>query len=86
MSFFHHTRDRALVLAALAEGPAFGLEVVDRVKRDTGGRVDLGFGVYPVLRELEREGSLRGWEQEGPPSRGGRPRYYYEIVRLEDGT
>lgn len=75
-------RDRRLVLVVLADGPSYGLRVDDAVRRRFD--VSLGHGVYPILRQLEREGVLRSYEQRDPDadaSRGGRPRVYYEIQR-----
>jgi PadR family transcriptional regulator, regulatory protein PadR len=63
------------------KGESYGLELIDRVYQLTGGRLKLMQGrVYPVLRELEREGLLRSFEGQALPERGGRPRRYYEIT------
>lgn len=61
--------------------PGFGLELIERVKTRTGGRLVLHQGsIYPALRSLEREGLLRSWEEPGPQTRGGPPRRFYEVT------
>ncbi len=71
------------ILAALDAHPAgemFGLEVAAAVRRvrPWWRCLALDGRVYPALRQLEYEGVLVAREVEGPPSRGGRPRYYYK--------
>lgn len=75
------TEDQAALLVALAAGPGFGLELIDRVKAITDGKTVLHAGtIYPALRELERQGLLRSWDGETTPDRGGRPRRYYALT------
>jgi PadR family transcriptional regulator PadR len=72
---------RTAILQALISKEGYGLELIDRVRDMTKGKVVLLQGrVYPLLRELEREGLLRSYD--GPPlaERGGRPRRYYELT------
>jgi PadR family transcriptional regulator PadR len=71
---------RQEILATLIQGPGFGLEIHDRL-RDRGleGLVSAG-AIYPVLRELERDGMLTSFAGETTPARGGRPRIYYELT------
>jgi PadR family transcriptional regulator, regulatory protein PadR len=69
---------RAAILLALAE-PGYGLQIIDRIRARTGGRVRLRLGsVYPALRALERQRLLRSWEV--PAAKGGRRRRYYELT------
>ncbi|WP_437907024.1 PadR family transcriptional regulator [Sorangium sp. So ce327] len=71
---------KAALLQALISGPGYGLDLIERVKKHTSGRLVLGQGsVYPALRELEREGLLDSYEGEPIPERGGRPRRYYKL-------
>lgn len=71
---------RAALLQALVRGPGYGLDLIERVKTQTGGKFVLGQGsVYPALRELEREGLLESYEGDPVPERGGRPRRYYRL-------
>jgi PadR family transcriptional regulator, regulatory protein PadR len=71
---------RAALLQALVRGPGYGLDLIERVKKQTGGKLSLGQGsVYPTLRDLEREGLLESYEGEPVPERGGRPRRYYRL-------
>jgi PadR family transcriptional regulator PadR len=69
---------RAALLQGLYEGPAFGLELVARLRARTGGVVRLNTGgVYGTLRSLEGSGHVRSWTR----IRGrGRPRRYYELT------
>jgi DNA-binding PadR family transcriptional regulator len=47
------------VLAALADGPVAGFEVMERVNAATAGRPILGPGtLYRLLRDLRREGLI----------------------------
>jgi len=62
-------------------GEAYGLELIERIHEQTQGAVQLLQGrVYPVLRELEKEGLVKSYETEPLPERGGRPRRYYRIT------
>jgi PadR family transcriptional regulator PadR len=74
---------KAALLQALVRGPGYGLDLIDRVRSRTRGRVPLWTGsVYPALRALEREGLVKSYEGETTPERGGRPRRYYKITGL----
>jgi PadR family transcriptional regulator PadR len=69
---------KTAILLAL-RSPAYGLQIVDRISRRSGGRIRLGLGsVYPALRDLQRRRILRSWVV--PAARGGRPRRYYELT------
>lgn len=72
---------RTALLQALISGDSYGLELIERVKERTGGRVVLGQGsIYPALRALEREGFVESYESEPMSERGGRPRIYYRLT------
>ena len=72
---------RTAILQALMKGESYGLEVIDRVKEMSGGKIKLLQGrVYPVLRELETDGFLKSYDGEPVAERGGRPRRYYELT------
>ncbi|WP_437982940.1 PadR family transcriptional regulator [Sorangium sp. So ce117] len=74
---------KAALLQALVSGPGYGLDLIERVKKQTNGGLVLGQGsVYPALRELERDGLLDSYECEPVPERGGRPRRYYRLNAL----
>lgn len=74
---------RVALLQALISGPGYGLDLIERVKKQTKGKVVLGQGsVYPALRDLEREGLLESYEGEPLPERAGRPRRYYRLSAL----
>jgi PadR family transcriptional regulator PadR len=70
---------RTLLLLGLSDGPAFGLELIARVKARSRGRFHLNRGgAYIALRKLDREGLVRAWMR--PTGATGRPRRYYELT------
>jgi len=72
---------RTAILMALIQGKGFGLELIDRVKDRTKGKIALHQGsVYPLLRAMEDEGLLKSWDDEPSDVRAGRPRRYYELT------
>jgi DNA-binding PadR family transcriptional regulator len=68
----------AALLDALYQGPGYGLELIQRVKRRCRGQVRLGPGnAYPALARLTKRALVRSWEIR----RGaGRPRRYFELT------
>ena len=72
---------RTAILMSLMGGRGFGLEIIERVRERTHGKIILNEGsVYPALKALERDGLLRSFDGEPMPERGGRPRRYYELT------
>jgi len=72
---------KAALLLALIEGDGYGLELIERLKKRTGGKLEFRQGsVYPALRDLEREKLVTSYATEPAPERGGRPRIYYKIT------
>lgn len=65
------------VLAALGEAPGYGYELAQRLRRRSGGTLDLGDGtLYPLLYKLEARGLIGGrWENAA----GERRRRVYRI-------
>src|SRR5438552_15385512 len=60
----------ALLLAALKGGPRHGYAVIEALRQDSGGRLDLPTGtIHPVLR---RAGGLAGVRLHRPRGSGGR--------------
>jgi DNA-binding PadR family transcriptional regulator len=69
---------KAAILLGLSR-PGYGLQIIERIRDQTGGRVRLRLGnVYPALRDLESRHLVRSWEISG--TRGGRRRRYYELT------
>lgn len=67
-----------LVLATLAEGPAHGYLVIERLRDRSAGTFDFPEGsVYPALHRLEERGLLRSAWSAAP----GRKRRTYELTR-----
>lgn len=67
-----------LLLATVADEPAHGYLVVERLKERSGGALDLAEGtVYPALYRLERSGLLTSdWD-----AASGRRRRVYRLTR-----
>jgi PadR family transcriptional regulator, regulatory protein PadR len=70
---------KAALLQALVI-PGYGLELAERIRRDSSGRVRLRLGsIYPALRALEEQGLVRS--RLVPRPRGaGRPRRFYHLT------
>jgi PadR family transcriptional regulator, regulatory protein PadR len=50
-----------LLLAVLQPGPQHGYGVIDQLRQDSGGALDLPTGtIYPALHRLERTGLIAG--------------------------
>ena len=74
---------KAALLQALLRGPGYGLDLIERVKQQTEGRLVLGQGsIYPTLRDLNREGFVESYEAPRVKERGGRPRIMYRLTPL----
>jgi PadR family transcriptional regulator PadR len=67
----------AMLLAALEDGPRHGYAVIEALRQNTGGRLDLPTGtIYPALRRLEVAGLITGsWSVVG-----GRRRREYQLT------
>jgi PadR family transcriptional regulator PadR len=66
-----------LILNLLARRPMYGYELVQAIRRSTGGTLEFGEGcVYPVLHRLEAEGLLGS--KRGTV--GGRSRVVYRVT------
>src|SRR5436305_12752013 len=67
-----------LILATVADAPAHGYAILQRLKQRSGGAFALAEGtIYPALHRLERDGLLSSsWSTEG-----GRRRRVYRITR-----
>ena len=72
---------KAALLQVLIREHGYGLDLIERVRERTNGKLTLHQGsVYPALRDLEREGLVKSWEADPSPERGGRPRRYYKLT------
>ena len=70
---------KAALLQALAV-PGFGLELVERIRHQSGRHVQLRLGsIYPALRALERHGLVRS-RLDAPQGAVGRPARHYELT------
>ncbi|MFX0114163.1 MAG: PadR family transcriptional regulator [Candidatus Hodarchaeota archaeon] len=57
-----------LVLTIIRQKPSHGFEIVSRIRKSSGGLIDLPGGtIYPLLNRLEKNGLLKSitWEYEG---------------------
>lgn len=68
----------SLILATVAEEPAHGYAILQRLKQRSSGAFDLAEGtIYPALHRLERDGHLTSaWSSES-----GRRRRVYQVTR-----
>lgn len=68
----------SLLLATVAEDPAHGYAILQRLKLRSAGAFDLAEGtIYPALHRLERDGLLASsWSSES-----GRRRRIYRVTR-----
>jgi PadR family transcriptional regulator, regulatory protein PadR len=68
----------SLILATIAEEPAHGYAILQRLKRRSGGAFDLAEGtLYPALHRLERDGLLSSsWSAQS-----GRRRRIYRVTK-----
>ena len=72
---------KVALLQALMQGESYGLELIERVEKATGGRTTLMQGkVYPTLHQLESEGLLESYHRAPLPQPGGRPRHYFKLT------
>ena len=72
---------RAAVLLALRDGPGYGLELIRRVARQSGGLIRLsGARVYPALKALEEERLVTSSIVAPKGRRGARARTYYDLT------
>lgn len=67
-----------MVLAALADAPAHGYDLIERLRKRSQGIFELGEGtLYPLLYKLEGKGWITGqWESGG----GERRKRVYRIT------
>jgi len=67
-----------LILATVAEEPAHGYAILQRLKERSSGAFDLAEGtIYPALHRLERDGLLNStWSTDS-----GRRRRVYRLTR-----
>lgn len=71
--------EQLVMLAVLRLGDeAYGVPIVDEIKRQTGRNV-LRPAVYVALRRLEEKGLVVSWEGEATPERGGRAKRYFRV-------
>jgi DNA-binding PadR family transcriptional regulator len=73
----------SLILAALEQGDAHGLEILRRLEHRGCGLLRLKEGsLYPALYRLEESGDVKAvWEEEPHGRRGARRRIYHLTVR-----
>jgi DNA-binding PadR family transcriptional regulator len=70
-----------LILLALADGPAHGLGIVDRVESASQGAVTLGPGtLYGTLQSLAGDGLIRETSDRPDPKDDDPRRRYYRLT------
>jgi DNA-binding PadR family transcriptional regulator len=72
----------AAILEVLREGDAYGLEIIGRIARRTGGKLNFAQGsIYPALQHLENAGLLLSRASTARQLRGGRPKIYHGLTQ-----
>lgn len=77
-----------LVLSSLIHGERYGYQILNALRDESSGRVDLKAGtLYPILHKLEAEGSVKSRWEDG----SGRDRKWYQLTdkgrqRLQEGA
>jgi PadR family transcriptional regulator PadR len=67
-----------IILRLLSEQPAYGYELVQRIRRDSGEQLNFGEGcIYPILHRLEAQGYLSSRREQV----AGRSRVVYRVTR-----
>jgi DNA-binding PadR family transcriptional regulator len=78
-----------MVLQSLLGGECYGLEILERLKRQMGKKTKAGKtirfyqgSIYPVLWIMKKERLLASWQGKGKdaPKHGGRPRIYFKLT------
>jgi DNA-binding PadR family transcriptional regulator len=71
---------KPMILSILQEEENYGYQIIQSVKRVTGGKLEWSDGMlYPVLHRLEKDGLIQAdWRV----SDEGRRRKYYRITEL----
>lgn len=71
---------KPMILSILVNGENYGYQIIQSVKRITGGKLEWSDGMlYPVLHRLEKDGFIRS---KWIISEEGRRRKYYSITDL----
>lgn len=72
-----------LVLLLLAQGPTYGVELLDRLEERSAGRVRLNAGsLYRLIGQLVDDGLVEPTEEVANPSGVGAPRKLYGVTAL----
>ncbi len=76
---------RAVVLQSLLAGECYGLEILDRLKRQANTKKIRFYqgSIYPVLWAMKKERLLTSRPAKNGkeiPARGGRPRIYFKLT------
>jgi PadR family transcriptional regulator PadR len=69
---------KPIILSILLSGENYGYQIIQSVKRTTGGKLEWSDGMlYPVLHRLEKDGFI---SSQWKISDGGRLRKYYRLT------
>jgi PadR family transcriptional regulator PadR len=69
------------IMSALIFGEKYGLEIIDKIEKDTKKSISLG-GLYTTLHRLEKKGYLKSRWGEATAERGGNRRRYYKLTGI----
>lgn len=70
-----------MILLLLAEEPTYGVELMERIERRSGGTIRLNPGsLYRTIARLVDEGLAEPLEEVAPADGGGAPRKIYGVT------
>ena len=75
--------DELVMLALLRYGPLYGVQIANYVNDASDGERFINPGtLYPMLKKLQSDGLIKGYQEPGKPikERAGRPRKYYDLT------
>jgi PadR family transcriptional regulator PadR len=67
-----------LTILKLGEG-AYGVSIREQIRKDTGQEWSFA-SIYTPLDKLKRKGFVRKLKGNPLPERGGKSRYFYEVI------
>jgi PadR family transcriptional regulator PadR len=79
MRLISRLEEMILVTIMRLEGDAYGIVILDEIKKATG-RIWLTGSIYASLGRLLKQGMVESSEGEPVPERGGRRKIYYRLT------
>ncbi|MEM9328976.1 MAG: PadR family transcriptional regulator [Bacteroidota bacterium] len=70
-----------LLVTAILQGEAYGVNVMDEIGRQTGRKVNIS-AVHTALDRLDKKGFLQSYTGGATSERGGRRKRYFKVTNL----